>query len=94
MIGFTKEDKAKIVSDIGTEFGKGPKDSGSTAVQVALLTARINNLAPHFEKNKLDHHSNRGLLKMIGQRKRLLQYVQSKDEAKYQKLIKKLNLRK
>ena len=90
----TKAEKTQVVKEIGTEFGNGPTDTGSTAVQVALLTTRINNLAPHFEKNKHDYHSNRGLLKMIGQRKRLLSYLQLNDEAKYQKLIKKLNLRK
>lgn len=90
----TKAETAQLVKEIGSEFGNGPTDTGSTAVQVALLTTRINNLAPHFEKNKHDYHSNRGLLKMIGQRKRLLSYLQINDEAKYQKLIKKLGLRK
>ncbi len=90
----TKDQTAEIVKTFGTEFGNGPKDTGATAVQVALLTTRINNLAPHFEKNKHDYHSNRGLLKMIGQRKRLLSYLSLTDGAKYQKLIKKLNLRK
>ncbi len=90
----TKAETAQLVKEVGTEFGTGPNDTGSTAVQIALLTTRINNLAPHFAKNKHDYHSNRGLLKMIGQRKRHLSYLQSTDEAKYQKLIKKLNLRK
>ncbi|MCK6594919.1 MAG: 30S ribosomal protein S15 [Bacteriovoracaceae bacterium] len=90
----SKAEKTQIIKDFGTEFGTGPTDTGSSAVQVALLTTRINNLAPHFEKNKHDYHSNRGLLKMIGQRKRLLAYLASTDAAKYQGLIKKLGLRK
>lgn len=90
----SKAEKTQIIKDFGTEFGTGPTDTGSSAVQVALLTTRINNLAPHFEKNKHDYHSNRGLLKMIGQRKRLLSYLASTDAAKYQSLIKKLGLRK
>ena len=90
----SKAEKTQIIKDFGTEFGTGPTDTGSSAVQVALLTTRINNLAPHFEKNKHDYHSNRGLLKMIGQRKRLLAYIARTDAEKYQALIKKLGLRK
>lgn len=90
----TLAEKTKLIKEFGTEFGKGEKDSGCAAVQVAILTTRINNLKPHFDANKHDYHSNRGLLKMIGQRKRLLRYVQEGSEDNYQKLIKKLGLRK
>ncbi|MBH48478.1 MAG: 30S ribosomal protein S15 [Halobacteriovorax sp.] len=90
----TKEQRTDIVKTFGTKFGKGPTDSGSAPVQVALLTHRINGLATHFAGNKHDYHSNRGLLKMIGQRKALLKYVQTKDETKYQSLIQDLGLRK
>lgn len=90
----TREETQKIVAEFGKEFGKGEKDSGCSAVQVAILTSRINNLKPHFEANKHDYHSNRGLMKMIGRRKALLKYVQTKDQDKYQRLINKLGLRK
>lgn len=90
----TTEETKKIVTEFGKQFGKGENDSGCSAVQVAILTARINNLKPHFEANKHDYHSNTGLMKMIGQRKALLKYVQRKDETKYQDLIAKLGLRK
>lgn len=90
----TTQESAKIVKEIGTKFGSGEKDTGNPCVQVALLTTRINNLAGHFANHKKDYHSNRGLMKMIGQRKRLLAYVQKKDNDKYQKLIKELGLRK
>jgi small subunit ribosomal protein S15 len=90
----TQEETKKIAAEFGSEFGKGANDTGCTAVQVAILTTRINNLKPHFEANKHDYHSNRGLMKMIGQRKALLKYVQSKDQDKYQRLIGKLGLRK
>jgi small subunit ribosomal protein S15 len=90
----TKEETSEIVKEFGAKFGKSENDSGSAAVQVALLTRRIKNLMPHFEKNIHDYHSNRGLLKLIGQRKSLLKYVQRKDKDKYQGLIKSLGLRK
>lgn len=90
----TSEQSKQIVAEFGKEFGSSEKDSGCAAVQVALVTARINNLAPHFEKNKHDYSGNRGLLKLIGQRKRLLSYLQRTDAGKYQALIKKLGLRK
>ncbi len=85
---------AETSRKLAKKFGSSEKDSGSTSVQVALLTERINELAPHFLKNKHDHHSNRGLLKMIGKRKSLLKYLQTTDEAKYAYVIKELNLRK
>jgi small subunit ribosomal protein S15 len=90
----TVAESKKIVAEIGREFGASDKDSGCTAVQIALLTARINNLAPHFEKHKHDYSGNRGLLRLIGQRKRLSSYMQKHDGEKYQSLIKKLGMRK
>ena len=90
----TLAESNKIVAEFGKEFGSSEKDSGCTAVQVALVTTRINNLAPHFAKNKHDYSGNRGLLKLIGQRKRLLAYIARTDAPKYQALIKKLGLRK
>lgn len=80
--------------DLVKKFGKGSNDSGSASVQVAILTTRINNLAPHFNKFKKDKHSQRGLLKMIGRRKALLKYIQKKDQEGYTNLIKELGLRK
>ncbi len=85
---------AETSKKLAKKFGTSEKDTGSTAVQVALLTEKINELAPHFTKHKHDHHSNRGLLKMIGKRKSLLKYLQNTDEAKYAYVIKELNLRK
>jgi small subunit ribosomal protein S15 len=90
----TSEETSKIVAEFGSEFGASNKDTGCSAVQVALLTARITNLKPHFEANKHDYHSNTGLMKMIGQRRSLLKYIQRKDQDKYQRLIAKLGLRK
>ena len=69
-------------------------DTGSPEVQVALLTARIEQLSSHFASHKKDHHSRRGLLKLVGQRRRLLDYLKNKDVARYRKLITELNLRK
>ena len=69
-------------------------DTGSPEVQVALLTSRINDLNPHFQKNKKDNHSRRGLLKMVSQRRSLLDYLKKKDLDRYQSLVKELNLRK
>lgn len=90
----TKEEREKVVEKFGPMFGSGKNDTGSSEVQVALLTARINGLKEHFEKNIHDFHSNRGLLKMIGHRKSLLKYIKSRSEDKYKKLIKELGLRK
>lgn len=88
------EQSKQVVAEFGKEFGSSDKDSGCTGVQVALITARITNLAPHFAKHKHDYTGNRGLLKLIGQRKRLLSYLSRTDAPKYQALIKKLGLRK
>jgi small subunit ribosomal protein S15 len=73
---------------------RSASDTGSPEVQVALLTARINELAPHFKTHAKDHHGRRGLLKMVNQRKRLLSYLKDKDAERYTALIQKLGLRK
>jgi len=82
--------KSKIVSD----FQRAQGDTGSPEVQIALLTARINGLAPHFKEHAKDHHSRRGLLKMVSQRRKLLDYLKAKDADRYTALIAKLGLRK
>ena len=84
------EAKAKIVAD----FGRGTNDTGSSEVQVALLTAQINHLQGHFSEHKKDHHSRRGLLRMVSQRRKLLDYLKRKDDARYKDLISKLGLRR
>ena len=83
-------EKKEIVKD----FGKKDRDTGSTEVQVALLTKKINELSEHFKIHKKDHHSKRGLLGMINNRRKLLKYLKSKNEEGYLGLIKKLGLRK
>jgi small subunit ribosomal protein S15 len=82
--------KAEIVK----ASGRSANDTGSPEVQVALLTARINELTPHFKAHVKDHHGRRGLLKLVNQRKRLLAYLKSKDAERYVALINKLGLRK
>jgi small subunit ribosomal protein S15 len=89
-MAITKEQKAGIV----TKFGKSGTDTGTPEVQIALLTARINDLTPHFEKFKKDHHSRVGLLKMVGKRRRLLDYLQEKNVERYRKVIAELQIRK
>lgn len=86
----TKEKKTELISG----FKRHERDTGSPEVQVALLTERINTLTPHFKNHKKDHHSRRGLLKMVGARRRLLDYVKIKDDERYQTLIDRLNIRK
>ncbi|TFG85155.1 MAG: 30S ribosomal protein S15 [Spirochaetales bacterium] len=86
----TKEDKARIVK----EFGEGEKNTGTTEVQVALITERITQLTEHFKANKKDTNGRRGLLKLVGQRRRLLKYLQRTDLDKYRSLIEKLSIRK
>ncbi len=86
----THDSKLEIVK----KFGKSENDTGSVEVQVALLTARINNLTDHLQNNKHDHSSRRGLLKLVGQRRKLLEYLKLKDLTRYRDLIKELNLRK
>ena len=81
-------------ADVMKQFMKHEKDTGSTEVQVALLTDRVNHLTVHLKKHTKDHHSRLGLLKMVGQRKRLLAYLKRIDLARYEALIQKLGLRK
>ncbi|MFM7532076.1 MAG: 30S ribosomal protein S15 [Rubrivivax sp.] len=81
-------------AEIVQAHARGTADTGSPEVQVALLTARINQLTPHFKANLKDHHGRRGLLKMVNQRKRLLSYLKDKDADRYTALIQKLGLRK
>ena len=76
------------------EYRLNEKDTGSADVQIAILTERINNLTEHFKLNKKDHHSRRGLLMMVGKRRRLLDYIRRTDIARYRELIGRLNLRK
>ena len=84
----------EVKTNIITEYAVHEGDTGSVEVQVALLTARINHLNEHLSLNKHDNHSRRGLLKMVGRRKGLLDYLKSQDIEKYRDLIKRLNLRK
>lgn len=86
--------KAEKSAELSTKFGGNVKNSGSTETQVAILTERIKNLTPHFEKNKKDHSGMRGLMKMIGLRRSLLKYLSKADQPRYLKLIKELDLRK
>ena len=86
----TQERKAELIS----QFGSDEKDTGNTRVQVALLTQRINDLTEHLREHKKDHHSRRGLLMLVGQRRRLLKYLQKKDLDRYRELIKELGLRR
>lgn len=85
-----KETKKELI----TKFGGNENNTGAAEVQIALLTARINDLQGHFKANPKDHSSNRGLLKLVGQRRRLLKYVKNNDINKYRKLIEDLGLRK
>ena len=84
------QSKAAIVAD----FQHGQGDTGSSEVQIALLTARINDLTPHFKTHAKDHHGRRGLLRMVSRRRKLLDYLRSKDAPRYVALIAKLGLRK
>lgn len=86
----TKEQKAEIAA----KFGKSGTDTGSADVQIAILTASINQLTDHLKIHKKDHHSRRGLLLQVGQRRRLLNYLQKKDLERYRKLISDLGLRR
>ena len=81
-------------SEILTQFGRGEQDTGSPEVQVALLSARISQLTEHFGAHKKDHHSRRGLLRMVNHRRRLLDYLKNKDQARYRDLIARLGLRR
>ena len=90
IMALSTEEKAKIIK----KFAKNDKDTGSTEVQIAILTEEINNLTNHLKEHKHDYHSNRGLLKKVGQRRSLLKYLAKKDIASYREVIKKLGLRK
>lgn len=89
-MSLTKVKKTETISAYRTH----EQDTGSPEVQVALLTERINQLTPHFKNNKKDHHSRRGLLQMVGTRRRLLDYLKEVDTSRYQQLIERLNIRK
>lgn len=89
-MSITLERKAELMKEFGAKEG----DTGSPEVQVAILTERITNLTEHFKDHKKDNHSRRGLLKLVSQRRRLLDYVKSKDDGRYQSLIKRLGIRR
>ena len=84
----------KVKKEIIAEYQRQPKDTGSSEVQISLLTNRINILTEHFKKNKKDNHSREGMIKLISRRRRLTAYLKKKDFKKYEEIIKKLNLRK
>ena len=89
-MALTKERKAELIK----QFGKNENDTGSIEVQIAILTEDINNLTNHLKEHKHDHHSRRGLLKMVGKRRSLLNYLFKTDVTRYREVIKALNLRK
>ena len=90
MTALTPEEKREIVS----RFGKDDSDTGATQVQIALLTRRINHLTQHLREHRQDHHSRRGLLMLVGRRRRFLNYLQKKDLEGYRSLIRELGLRR
>ena len=89
-MAMTKQDKENIIK----EFQKSPNDTASPEVQIAILTHKLRYLNDHFKENKKDHHSRRGLMKMVGQRKKFLSYLSRKDHNSYKALIAKLGIRK
>ncbi|MEO1536977.1 MAG: 30S ribosomal protein S15 [Pseudomonadota bacterium] len=89
-MSITAEEKARVIKEYGTAEG----DTGSPEVQVAILSSRIATLTEHFKTHKKDNHSRRGLLKLVAQRRKLLDYVKGKDQARYQSLIERLGLRR
>lgn len=89
-MSITLEEKAKVMKEFATKDG----DTGSPEVQVAILSSRIATLTEHFKTHKKDNHGRRGLLKMVAQRRKLLDYLRGKDEGRYQSLIEKLGLRR
>lgn len=89
-MSITPERKRELIGEFATTNG----DTGSTDVQVAILTERIKNLTGHFQTHKKDNHSRRGLLKLVSQRRKLLDYLKSRDEPRYQSLIQKLGIRR
>ena len=84
------EEKSKVIDN----YRRGESDTGSTEVQVALLSSRINELTDHFTRHKKDHHSRRGLLKMVNKRRKLLDFLKGKDQERYRTLIQQLGLRR
>lgn len=86
----SKEQKAEIIK----KYGKIDRDTGNPEVQIAILTSHINMLSPHLEGHRKDHHSRVGLLKLVGKRRRLLEYLMKKDIGRYRKLIQELEIRK
>jgi small subunit ribosomal protein S15 len=89
-MSLSSESKSNII----TEYSRGEQDTGSPEVQVALLSARISELTDHFGEHKKDHHSRQGLLKMVNKRRKLLDYLKSKDQNRYRELIARLGLRR
>lgn len=89
-MALSKEDKQEIIK----KFGESESDTGKTEVQIAMLTERIKYLTEHLKDHKKDHHSRRGLLKLVGQRRRLLRYLMRKDIMRYRKVIGDLGLRR
>jgi small subunit ribosomal protein S15 len=89
-MSYTTADKQATVQ----QYQRASNDTGSPEVQVALLTARINHLSPHFAEHKKDHHSRQGLLRLVNQRRKLLDYLKRKDSERYRTLIERLGLRK
>ncbi len=89
-MALTKEDKLGLIK----KFGSSESDTGKTEVQVAILTERIKYLTEHLKTHKKDHHTRRGLLKLVGQRRRLLNYLMKKDIARYRRLIAELGIRR
>ena len=88
-LSISKERTAELMA----EFGKNPQDSGSAEVQVAILSDRIKNLTEHLKEHPKDHHTRRGLLMLVGKRRRLLVYIKNRDVLEYRELIKKLGIR-
>ena len=88
-MSITKESKKKLIN----EFSKNDQDTGSTGVQIAVLTERIKNLTEHFKTHNKDNHSKRGLVSLVNKRKKLLNYLSKKNKSEYSDLIKKLNIR-
>lgn len=88
-MALTTEQKAEILAG----YGRGERDSGSPEVQIALLTERIRQLTAHFQTHKHDHHSRRGLLKLVGQRRRMMRYLAREDQERYRSLIAQLGIR-
>jgi small subunit ribosomal protein S15 len=89
-LALMKDKKQQLIKD----YRKHEKDTGSASVQIALLTERINHLTGHFKQHTKDHHSRRGLLRLVGQRRRLLNYLKKEDNGQYEELLEKLDLKK